>query len=289
MCNHRCFSPRAAQRNAESGAVWNTSSPAHKGDVNVIRAHWSGKSSTGSWRLDGEVSPGFWGGWGRGKGRSRWSQRLYGWWSKLKWGARGRQFAVQNIAGWPVHCWTVGHREFQRVLQRPLFAPRCTRRRAKNSSRPWCCNKKETLFLYFSSVFSPILAAASVESFPSTLRALHVLKNIFPTAPRARPGRAWMFRWWKESIRRSSRVALVIYASRPHCPSTSPSFVPRPSASVIRLANAHHSASCHKPIGSLWQEGKQKCNQGLDYISRSINESSHSAKKNKIKMDRQSI
>lgn len=33
--------------------------PAHKGDVNVIRAHWSGKSSTGSWRLDGEVSPGF--------------------------------------------------------------------------------------------------------------------------------------------------------------------------------------------------------------------------------------
>lgn len=183
MCNHRCFSPRAAQRNAESGAVWNTSSPAHKGDVNVIRAHWSGKSSTGSWRLDGEVSPGFWGGWGRGKGRSRWSQWLYGWWSKLKWGARGRQFAVQNIAGWPVHCWTVGHREFQRVLQRPLFAPRCTRRHAKNSSRPWCCNKKETLFLYFSSVFSPILAAASVESFPSTLRALHVLKNIFPITP----------------------------------------------------------------------------------------------------------
>lgn len=99
MCNHRCFIPRAAQRNVESGAVWNTSSPAHKGDVNVIRAHWSGKSSTGSWRLDGEVSPGLWGGWGRGRGRSQWSQatlrvmeqtqvrcsRSAVWWAEYNW------------------------------------------------------------------------------------------------------------------------------------------------------------------------------------------------------------
>lgn len=270
LCNHRCFIPRAVQHNAESGAVWNTRSPAHKGDVNVIRAHWSGKSSTGSWRLDGEVSPGFWGGWGRGKGRSRWSQRLYGWWSKLKWGARGRQFGVQNIAGWPVHCWTVGHDEFQKVLQRPLFALAGSLLKTAAGS---LATEKGTA-IYFSSVFSPILAVASVESCPSTLQALHVLKNIFPITPadgaccnprhlgldpaapgclvdgRNPSGRVQGSHSWSTRHGHTAR-RLVSHLSRD---------LQQVSFVWLMLITVHRATSGLVPFDG----GEQKCNQGLD-------------------------
>lgn len=241
--------------------------PAHKGDVNVIRAHWSGKSSTGSWRLDGEVSPGFWGGWGR----SRRGQRLYGWRSKLKWGPRAG--GPPNAAGWPVHRWTLGRCEFQRTLRRPLFAPAALAAVLKAAAGPLLSpqtekKKGKTLFLAgllsrFARVFSlnPSGPACFEKYFSHYARGANSLR---PAAPRARPGSAWMFRWWKESIRESSSVVLVICASWPRCQSPRLSSVPRPSASVVRLANAHHGASWHNRNGSLWQRVGRECNQGLD-------------------------
>lgn len=239
--------------------------PAHKGDVNIIRAHWSGKSSTGSWRLDGEVSPGFWGGWGR----SRRSQRLYGWRSKLKWGTRAWP---PNAAGWPVHRWTVGRCEFQRTLRRPLFAPAALAAVLKAAAGALLSpqmGKKKRDFISRRSSF-PLRSSLLPQPFRPRMfwkifsHYARGANSLRPAAPRARPGSAWMFRWWKESIRESSSVVLVICASWPRCQSPRLSSVPRPSASVVRLANAHHGASWHNRNGSLWQRVGRECNQGLD-------------------------
>lgn len=152
--------------------------PAHKGDVNVIRAHWSGKSSTGSWRLDGEVSPGFWGGWGR----SRRGQRLYGWRSKLKWGARARAAERSWVTCSSLNC---GPLWISKDSPAPPVCPGCTRCRAKSkrpalsSRRKRKIKKSKTLFLARSSF------ALRSSLLPQPFGPRMFWKIFFPLRPRS--------------------------------------------------------------------------------------------------------